>query len=145
MEHALDHVFSIYQTKAEGSADVARIGSNSLLHHRCDATGQPPSHARLSLRAEHLEAQRAVNRRREAGERFAALAELFDPWTFQHLDDLGLEEGCRCWEVGAGGVSVLRSLAERVGPRGRVLATDIGHFVGEPAAGGTVEVRRHGE
>jgi hypothetical protein len=28
------------------------------------------------------------NRRPEAGERFAALAELFDPWTFRHLDDL---------------------------------------------------------
>ena len=55
------------------------------------------------------------NRRPEAGERFAALAELFDPWTFRHLDDLGLGEGWRCWEVGAGGVSVPRGLAERVG------------------------------
>jgi hypothetical protein len=35
------------------------------------------------------------NRRPEAGERFAALAELFDPWTFRHLDDLGLGEGWR--------------------------------------------------
>ena len=33
------------------------------------------------------------NRRPEAGERFAALAELFDPWTFGHLDDLGLVKG----------------------------------------------------
>jgi hypothetical protein len=33
------------------------------------------------------------NRRPEAGERFAALAELFDPWTFRHFDDLGLGEG----------------------------------------------------
>jgi hypothetical protein len=65
------------------------------------------------------------NRRPEAGERFAALAELFDPWTFRHFDDLGLGEGWRCWEVGAGGVSVPRGLAERVGTSGRVLATDI--------------------
>ena len=65
------------------------------------------------------------NRRPEAGERFAALAELFDPWTFGHLDDLGLGEGWRCWEVGAGGVSVPCGLAERVGSSGRVLATDI--------------------
>ena len=42
------------------------------------------------------------NRRPEAGERFAALAELFDPWTFRHLDDVGLGEGWRVWEVGAG-------------------------------------------
>ena len=83
------------------------------------------------------------NRRPEAGERFAALAKLFDPWTFRHFDDLGLGEGWRCWEVGAGGVSVLRGLAERVGVSGRVLATDIDVSWSEPAAGGAVEVRRH--
>ncbi|GLY37540.1 methyltransferase [Amycolatopsis sp. NBRC 101858] len=83
------------------------------------------------------------NRRPEAGERFAALAELFDPWTFRHLDDLGLGAGWRCWEVGAGGVSVPRGLAERVGAGGRVLATDIDVSWAEPAAGGVLEVRRH--
>lgn len=83
------------------------------------------------------------NRRPEAGERFAAFAELFDPWTFRHLDDLGLGAGWRCWEVGAGGVSVPRGLAERVGTSGRVLATDIDVSWLEPAAGGALEVRRH--
>lgn len=83
------------------------------------------------------------NRRPEAGERFAALAELFDPWTFRHLDDVGLGEGWRCWEVGAGGVSVPRGLAERVGAGGRVLATDIDVSWLEPAAGGALDVRRH--
>jgi dienelactone hydrolase len=80
------------------------------------------------------------NRRPEAGERFAALAELFDPWTFRHLDDLGLGEGWRCWEVGAGGVSVPNGLAERVGVSGRVLATDIDVSWTEPAAGGVLGV-----
>ncbi|WP_328456801.1 class I SAM-dependent methyltransferase [Amycolatopsis sp. NBC_00438] len=83
------------------------------------------------------------NERPEAGERFAALAELFDPWTFRHLDDLGLGEGWRCWEVGAGGVSVPRGLAGRVGAGGRVLATDIDVSWAGPAAGGVLEVRRH--
>lgn len=83
------------------------------------------------------------NRRPEAGERFAALAELFDPWTFRHLDDLGLGAGWRCWEVGAGGVSVPLGLAERVGSTGRVLATDIDVSWAEAAAGGVLEVRRH--
>ncbi len=83
------------------------------------------------------------NRRPEAGVRFEALAELFDPWTFRHLDDLGLGEGWRCWEVGAGGSSVPRGLAERVGPNGRVLATDIDLSWIEHAAGGALEVRRH--
>jgi SAM-dependent methyltransferase len=83
------------------------------------------------------------NRRPEAGQRFAALAELFDPWTFRHLDDVGLGEGWRCWEVGAGGVSVPQGLAERVGTSGRVLATDIDVSWVEPAAGGALEIRRH--
>ena len=83
------------------------------------------------------------NRRPEAGERFAALAGLFDRWTFRHLDDLGLGEGWRCWEIGAGGVSVPRGLAERVGASGRVLATDIDVSWIEPEAGGVLEERRH--
>jgi SAM-dependent methyltransferase len=83
------------------------------------------------------------NQRPEAGDRFAALAELFDPWTFRHFDDLGVGPGWRCWEVGAGGVSVLRGLAERVGTDGRVLGTDIDVSWSAPAAGGPVEVRRH--
>ncbi|MFD5122638.1 class I SAM-dependent methyltransferase [Streptomyces sp. NPDC058385] len=83
------------------------------------------------------------NRRPEAGERFAALAEMFDAWTFRHLDDLGLGEGWRCWEVGAGGVSVPRGLAERVGTSGRVPATDIDVSRAERAAGRALGSRRH--
>lgn len=83
------------------------------------------------------------NRRPEAGERLAALAELFDPWTFRHLDDVGLAEGWRCWEVGAGGVSVPLGLAERVGTSGRVLATDLDVSWIDTAAGGALEVRQH--
>ncbi|MGH3763173.1 methyltransferase domain-containing protein [Actinophytocola sp.] len=83
------------------------------------------------------------NQRPEAGARFEALAELFDPSTFRHLDELGLGEGWRCWEVGAGGPSVPRGLADRVGGRGRVLATDIDVSWTAPAAGGVLEVRRH--
>ena len=43
------------------------------------------------------------NRVVEAGERIAALAALFDPITFRHVDALGIARGWRCWEVGAGG------------------------------------------
>ena len=53
------------------------------------------------------------NRRAEAGLRFEAMAELFDEWTFRHLDELGVQAGWRCWEVGAGGPAVPRWLAER--------------------------------
>lgn len=65
------------------------------------------------------------NRRAEAGDRFAAMARLLDPWTTQHLSTLGVDEGWRCWEVGAGGVGIPEWLAERVGPTGEVIATDI--------------------
>ncbi|HEX6501504.1 MAG TPA: methyltransferase domain-containing protein [Micromonosporaceae bacterium] len=65
------------------------------------------------------------NRQREAGTRFDALAALFNPWTFRHVDSLGIAPGWRCWEVGAGGPSVPRWLAAQVGPTGSVIATDI--------------------
>lgn len=45
--------------------------------------------------------------------------------------------------MGAGGVSVVHGLAERVGARGRVLATDIDVSWSDSAASGTVEVFRH--
>ncbi|WP_055586518.1 methyltransferase [Streptacidiphilus griseoplanus] len=83
------------------------------------------------------------NRQAEAGERFDALAELFDASTFRHLADLGIGPGWRCWEVGAGGPSVVRWLAGQVGPDGRVLATDIDVSWTREAVGPAVEVRRH--
>lgn len=65
------------------------------------------------------------NRQRQAGTRFDALATLFDPSTFRHLDQVGIGSGWRCWEVGAGGPTVAAWLAERTGPSGRVVATDL--------------------
>ena len=53
-----------------------------------------------------------------AADRLAAIATLFDPATFGHFERLGLAPGWRCWEVGAGGTSVMEHLAGRVGPGG---------------------------
>ncbi|MFL6163366.1 MAG: class I SAM-dependent methyltransferase [Jatrophihabitantaceae bacterium] len=75
------------------------------------------------------------NRQAEAGRRFDAMAELFNPTTFGHLRALGIAPGWRVWEVGAGGASVPDWLAGQVGPSGRVLATDIDLSWLEPAAG----------
>ena len=83
------------------------------------------------------------NQQVEAGERFDALSAIFDPPTFRHLDRLGIGAGWRCWEVGAGGPSVPRWLAERVGPAGRVLATDIDVSWTRQAESPLIEVRRH--
>lgn len=83
------------------------------------------------------------NRQAEAGVRFGALAELFDPVTFGHVDRLGIGAGMRCWEVGAGGTSVPLGLAERVGPTGAVVATDIDVSWAREVAGGVIEVFTH--
>jgi len=83
------------------------------------------------------------NRAAAAGARLDILSALFDPSTFRHIDALGIAPGWRCWEVGAGGPSVVRWLAGRVGDGGRVLATDIDVSWAQAAAGPAVEVRRH--
>lgn len=85
-----------------------------------------------------------ANEQVQAGTRFAALAALFDPSTFRRLRELGVGRGWRCWEVGAGGMSVPRWLAAQVGPAGLVLATDIdtSWLVGDDAPG-QLRVVRH--
>jgi 2-polyprenyl-3-methyl-5-hydroxy-6-metoxy-1,4-benzoquinol methylase len=66
----------------------------------------------------------------EAVDRHSYLSEMNDPFTFDRLSRLGPLTGWRCLEVGAGGGSVARWLAEQAGPAGRVLATDLkpGHL-----------------
>jgi SAM-dependent methyltransferase len=79
----------------------------------------------------------------QAMDRFTAFAALFDPSTFRHLDGVGLHLGWRCWEVGAGGTSVVSHLSDRVGPAGHVLATDINlSWAGEVDAS-NVEILEH--
>jgi SAM-dependent methyltransferase len=48
-----------------------------------------------------------------------------DPKTFQRLDLLGIAQGWRCLEVGAGAGSVAAWMGERVGVTGQVVAIDI--------------------
>ena len=70
------------------------------------------------------------------------LQELYDPWSARRLDAIGVGEGWRCLDVGAGGGSVTRMLAERVGA-GSVLAVDLDITLLEDLASDRVEVRRH--
>ena len=83
------------------------------------------------------------NRQVGAGERLRALSTLFDPSTFRHMEDLGIDNGWHCWEVGAGGPTVAAWLAERVGVVGSVLATDIDLSWMTGPGERTFEVRRH--
>jgi SAM-dependent methyltransferase len=75
--------------------------------------------------------------------RFAGLPLLLDPGTSRHQAERGVGPGWQCLEVGAGGGSIARWLAERVGPGGHVLATDIDtrflHDIHLP----NIEIRRH--
>lgn len=71
------------------------------------------------------------------------LEEYHDPLTRSQLDSIGVGEGWRCLDVGAGGGSVTRMLAERVGDTGSVLAVDLDTRLLEELASGRVEVRRH--
>ena len=50
---------------------------------------------------------------------------LLDPGTIRHLEALGVAEGWRCLEVGAGAGSVTEWLCQRVGHHGYVMATDL--------------------
>jgi SAM-dependent methyltransferase len=74
--------------------------------------------------------------------RLSLLEAQFDPITQRHLERLGVGDGWRCLEVAAGGGSIARWLAGRVGPSGSVVATDMNprFLTGLPA---NVEVRRH--
>jgi ubiquinone/menaquinone biosynthesis C-methylase UbiE len=83
------------------------------------------------------------NSSREAPERFDALSGMFDRCTIRHLEDRGVSESWRCLEVGGGGGSITSWLANRVGPTGRVIVTDIDPRYLEPLAGENVEVRKH--
>jgi SAM-dependent methyltransferase len=80
------------------------------------------------------------NQQAEAGQRFDALSELFDPSTFRHLLSIGLSSGWRAWEVGAGGTTVPSWIAGQT--NAYVLATDIdtSWLTTEQTA---FEVRRH--
>lgn len=70
-----------------------------------------------------------------------SLERTFDPATFAVLDAVDVRPGQRCLDVGAGGGSVVRWLADRVGPGGEVVAVDLDttHLVDRPG----VRVARH--
>jgi SAM-dependent methyltransferase len=75
--------------------------------------------------------------------RLALLTHLADPISTGRLNRLGVGPGWNCLEVGAGEGSVARWLASRVGPQGRVVATDLNlRFLAGHGLPG-VEARRH--
>lgn len=76
-------------------------------------------------------------------ERLAGIERLWDPGTQAIMERIGIAPGWRCLEVGAGGGSMAEWMAERVGPEGRVLATDVYTKFLEAIERPNVEVREH--
>jgi SAM-dependent methyltransferase len=75
--------------------------------------------------------------------RLRLLQEFHDPLTICQLDAIGVGEGWRCLDVGAGGGSVTQMLSERVGSTGSVLAVDLDTSLLDALATDRIEVRRH--
>jgi len=63
--------------------------------------------------------------RANADARYTALAALFDGASRDYLTRRGLSDGWTCLEVGAGRGTIAAWMADRVGPAGRVVATDV--------------------
>ena len=61
----------------------------------------------------------------ETAARFDGLEPTLDPISIGHLSRVGVSRGARCLEIGTGGGSIARWLAERVGPEGKVVAVDL--------------------
>src|SRR5713101_828306 len=71
------------------------------------------------------------------------LEAVLDPGTFSVLDTVGVDKGWTCCEVGGGGGSVARWLADRVGPDGHVVATDLSPRFLQEIDAPNLEVREH--
>src|SRR5215831_4078724 len=57
--------------------------------------------------------------------RLANIERMLDPFTIHRLESFGVGACWRCLEVGAGGGSIAEWLCGKVGPHGRVVATDL--------------------
>jgi ubiquinone/menaquinone biosynthesis C-methylase UbiE len=80
----------------------------------------------------------------ETAERFASLDALYNFRTFRFLETAGIGPGWHCLEVGGGSGAVAAWMADRVGPSGYVLVTDIDpRFIEGRQRHPNVELRRH--
>jgi 2-polyprenyl-3-methyl-5-hydroxy-6-metoxy-1,4-benzoquinol methylase len=75
--------------------------------------------------------------------RLQLLEERLDPLTIRRLERLGIGRGARCLEIGGGRGSIARWLADRVGPDGRVTATDLQPGLLDAIGAPNLEVLRH--
>ena len=79
----------------------------------------------------------------KAKRRLALLEFYLDPMTKRRIGALGLREGARCLEVGAGGGSIALWLSEQVGAAGSVVATDINVALLQELVRPNLEAKQH--
>ena len=78
-----------------------------------------------------------------AGARYRELSRVYDETTIRHVEQLGIERGWSCLEVGGGGGSIASWFCARVGVTGRVLATDLEPQFLRSLSYKNLEVRQH--
>jgi SAM-dependent methyltransferase len=76
-------------------------------------------------------------------ERLGCLRDMADPITARRLSHVGIGRGWCCLEVAAGAGGVAGWMAEKVGPRGHVVATDLDIRLVSGHERPNLEVRRH--
>ena len=82
----------------------------------------------------------ALGRTAEEYERLRRQAQLWEAATERLLDRVSLVIGARCLDAGCGPGETMRQLAQRVGPRGRVVGIDV-----DETLGGLALDRLHGD
>jgi SAM-dependent methyltransferase len=80
---------------------------------------------------------------RSERERLAAIEAAANPLTIECLEKIGVGAGWCCLEVGAGAGSIAEWLCHRVGPSGKVVATDLQTELLQTIEASNLEVRRH--
>jgi ubiquinone/menaquinone biosynthesis C-methylase UbiE len=75
--------------------------------------------------------------------RLRTLEKIFDPATRRHLEVIGVSKGWKCLEVGAGTGSVAQWLSTRIGPTGRIVATEINTRFLRLLNASNIEIRQH--
>jgi SAM-dependent methyltransferase len=85
----------------------------------------------------------AEGRDREELEDMKLQEGVVDPFTIRHLEMTGVAAGWRCLDIGAGAGSIAQWLSTRVGPTGRVVATDINTKFLNLLSAPNLEIRRH--
>lgn len=75
--------------------------------------------------------------------RLRLLEMTYDPVTIRHLETIGIINGWKCLDVGAGAGSIAQWLSTRVGPEGKTVATDVQTRFLQELAGPAIEIRQH--